>query len=142
MPANTVITPVQITAYQHVMLAVSRRFFRAFFFGFLSRDSWGIELPIALNFLKGLHLRHSLWHSGGVLQWILILLAVVGIELCVKYAFAFPKAARAFFAVVKDLVELIGLPAGKAFNRVVGRSTTLHRWKRIHASNNKRQNAV
>jgi hypothetical protein len=37
---------------------------------------------------------------------------------------------------------LISLPAGKAFNRVVGRSTTLHCWKRMRADKNARRNPV
>jgi hypothetical protein len=78
-----------------------------------------------LDFLQGLHLRHSLWHSSGVLQWILILLAV-GIELCENMPLR-SQRPHTLFAVVKDLAGLIGLPAGKAFNRAVERSTTMHR---------------
>jgi hypothetical protein len=62
-----------------------------------------------------------------MLQWILILPAIVGIELCVKNAFAFPKGAHPFFAFIEDLVEFVGLPAGKPFNGVVPRYTTFHR---------------
>jgi hypothetical protein len=62
-----------------------------------------------------------------MLQWILVLLAIVGIELCLKYAFALPKAARALFAFVEDLVELVGLPAGMPFNDVCVPYTPFHR---------------
>ena len=60
------------------------------------------------------------------MEWIFILLAIVGIELCVKNAFAFPKAAHALFAFIEDFVEFVGLPARKPFNDVVSRYTTFH----------------
>ena len=49
-----------------------------------------------LQLFKGLHLRYRLWHSGGVLQWILILLAIIGIELCVNAVNL--KSAKVYFA--------------------------------------------
>ena len=78
----------------------------------------GEQLALPLNLLERLHFRDGLWHCFVMWQWILALLAIVCIELCVKYTFAFPKAAHAFFAFSEDLVELIGLPARKPFKDV------------------------
>ena len=71
------------------------------------------------------------------MQWIFILLAIIGVELCVKNALAFPKVAHALFIIVEGLVEFVGFPARKPFKHVVSRYAAFHLWKRIHAVNMK-----
>jgi hypothetical protein len=51
------------------------------------------------------------------MQWVLVLLVVVGIELCLINAFAFPKAVYALLVLIEELVGLIGLPTGKPFRQ-------------------------
>jgi hypothetical protein len=84
--------------------------------GLCAQMSWREECSVAWPFFEGLPFRHRLWHCGGVLGWIFILLAIVGLELCAKDAFAFPKAAHALFVFMEDFVEFVGLLSKKPFN--------------------------
>jgi len=116
------------------------------FFGLVRCHARRKDRSVALPFIERLHFRRRLWYCGGVLEWIFILLAIVGIELCVTDAFVFPKAAHALFVFIEDFVEFVGLPSRKPFNRVLLRCTTFYtRGKeyaeRMRAVNRKKQNA-